>query len=184
MSADVLDGRMLDHEWFGRPLPANVEIAESAWLWSSYAFLHYRSRRPVGVRIGSDSGLYAGTMFDLDEHGEVRIGRYCTLVAPVFCTNGIVDIGDHVLMSSRVTVADWAVAVPGRSGRDTDAPSAQDGPLISVGSGAWIGTGAVLLAGAHVGADSIVGAGSVVDGPVPAGSVAAGHPYRVVRRPT
>lgn len=181
----------LAHDWWDRPIPDNVEIGDRSWLWSSYSFLHCRSRRPCAVRIGADSGLYAGTMFDLGPEGEVVIGSFCTLVSPVFSVAARVEIGDHVLISSRVVIADQAVARPYAEAQPplSDSPStrqepgaqASGGAVVRIGSGAWIGTGAVLLAGADIGPDAIVGAASVVDGPVPPGATAGGNPYRLLR---
>jgi acetyltransferase-like isoleucine patch superfamily enzyme len=44
----------------------------------------------------------------------------------------------------------------------------------------WIGARAVLLKGTQLGKGSIVGAGTVVDFEVPAYSIVAGNPARVV----
>lgn len=176
-------GTMLPHEWFGRAVPPNVELDPTCWIYSSYAFLHYRSRRRRAVRIGANTGVYANTMFDLGVEGEVRIGPYCTIVAPVFATNGLVLIEDHVLISSSVVIADDPHATPAaRAQGSTGVTEPTDRePVVTISSGAWIGTGCTLLAGAHIGRDAVVGAGTVVDGVVPAGAVVGGNPWRIVR---
>jgi acetyltransferase-like isoleucine patch superfamily enzyme len=51
---------------------------------------------------------------------------------------------------------------------------------VSVGERCFVGAGALLLPGVSVGPGSIVGAHSVVTKDVPAGSVVAGNPARVV----
>ena len=43
------------------------------------------------------------------------------------------------------------------------------------------GGGSIILPGVEIGPDSVIGAGSVVNRSVPAGVVAVGNPYRVVR---
>jgi acetyltransferase-like isoleucine patch superfamily enzyme len=53
---------------------------------------------------------------------------------------------------------------------------------VVVRRGAWIGANAVLLPGVEVGRNAVVGAGAVVTRDVPAHSVAAGNPARVIRR--
>tara|TARA_R110002049_G_scaffold1295_1_gene9751 strand:+ start:1077 stop:1727 length:651 start_codon:yes stop_codon:yes gene_type:complete len=50
-----------------------------------------------------------------------------------------------------------------------------------VGHDVWIGQGARILPGAHIGDGVIVGAGAVVAGRVPAYSIVAGNPARVIR---
>ena len=56
------------------------------------------------------------------------------------------------------------------------------GPDTVIGNDVWIGQGARILPGAQLGDEVIVGAGAVVGGAVPAYSVVAGNPSRIVRR--
>jgi acetyltransferase-like isoleucine patch superfamily enzyme len=52
---------------------------------------------------------------------------------------------------------------------------------VEVGSNVWIGYGACILRGVHVGDNSIVGTNAVVTKDVPANSVVAGIPARIIR---
>ncbi|MDE6634653.1 MAG: sugar O-acetyltransferase, partial [Bacteroidaceae bacterium] len=52
---------------------------------------------------------------------------------------------------------------------------------ITVGNNVWFGGNVVVLPGVTVGDNSVVGAGSVVTKDVPAFSVVAGNPARVIR---
>jgi maltose O-acetyltransferase len=45
----------------------------------------------------------------------------------------------------------------------------------------WIGGGAILLPGVTIGRNAVVGAGAVVSRNVPANTVVAGNPARVIR---
>ena len=173
--------RSLPHDWFPGVLPANVEIGEGSWLYSAFAFLHYASRRPTGLRIGRRTGVYIDTLFDIGPGGEVEVGDHCTLAGPIFSTRARVEIGDRVLISSRVLIADDAFAAPPAVVGPTD-PIEPPRTVISVGDDAWIGTGAVLLAGARIGTGAVVGAGTVVDFDIPDLAVVAGDPPRVVGR--
>jgi acetyltransferase-like isoleucine patch superfamily enzyme len=177
----MTESGLLSHDWFPKPLPDNVEIGAGSWLYSAFAFLHYRSLRPCGVRIGHDSGIYNGTFFDLGASGEVIIGDYCTLVGAIIATNRRVSIADYVFIAHEVTIADdFVTCPPADSGQPTRfAPEV----CVSIGRGAWIGARAVLLSGAHIGAGAIVGAGCVVSTDVPAGSVVAGNPARIIEKP-
>jgi acetyltransferase-like isoleucine patch superfamily enzyme len=168
--------RSLPHDWYEAGIPENVTIGERSWLYSAYAFLHYRSERPTGVRIGRDSGVYIGTLFDVGPDGEVEIGDFCTIAGPVISTNGRVEIGGYAFISFQVTIADGPHAVPPTS------RAAHDGgrPEIVIEENVWIGAKAVILPGAHLGEGSVVGAATVVDFEVPPYSIAAGSPARVV----
>lgn len=169
-------GRVLPHDWFPRPLPANVEIGARTWVHSAHAFLHCHSRRPWAVRIGEDSGVYKGTHFELGPEGEVEIGRCCTLVGAVIRTNGRVEIGDYTLVAHEVVLADTAFARPPDGSAE---PPTRRG--IEVGDNVWIGARAVLLGGARIREGAVVGAGAVVDGEVPRYATVVGNPGRIVR---
>ena len=164
---------VLEHDWYPVAVPANVEIGEGSWLYSSFAFLHYRSLRPTGLRIGRSSGIYIDTLFDLGPDAEVVIGDHCTLAGPIFCTSGRVTVGDRVLFSSRVLVADHHCAVPPPPGPLT---GLEPEVTVVIEDDVWVGTGATILAGARLGAGAIVGAASVVRGEVPPRAIVAGDP--------
>jgi acetyltransferase-like isoleucine patch superfamily enzyme len=173
---------MLPHDWFPRSIPPNVVIGERSWLYSAYAFLHYRSARPCGLRIGHDTGAYIETFFDVGPDGEVEIGNYCTLAGPIISTNGRVVIGDYAFISREVVIADRSAQFPEWPGSVETGrrPATALVPTITVGQDAWIGTRAVLLNGARLGDGAIVGAAAVVDFEVPPYGVVAGNPARLV----
>lgn len=166
----------LEHDWYPSTVPDNVAIGEGTWLYSSYAFLHYRSRRPCGLRLGRECGVYINTMFDLGPDAEVVIGDHSTLSGPIFATNGRIAVGSHVLISSRVLVADSFAARPPVTDESPDEQRA----AIVIDDLAWIGTRSTLLAGASVGEGAIVGAGTVVDFDVPPYAIVGGDPARVI----
>lgn len=175
------DPRGLDHDWFPAPLPPNVVIGDRSWLHSAYAFLHYRSERSCGLRVGHDTGIYIETFFDLGPCGEVEVGSYCTLAGPIISTNARVIIGDYVLISRESVIADSVVAEPAqhrRTGHGEESAPAQ--VSVSLGNNVWVGARAVLLAGARLGEGVIVGAGAVVDFQAPPYAIVAGNPARVV----
>ena len=171
---------VLAHDWYDAPLPAGVELGERSWVYSSYAFLHCRSELDPCVRVGADSGVYDGTMFELGPKGSVDIGRYASVVAAIIRAGGPVVIEDYALVSWNVYIGDLDTdaALPADEGGAWTDP---DTPLV-IGANAWVGAGAVLLRGASVGRDAIVGAGAVLRSAVPPGVVVAGNPARVVSR--
>jgi acetyltransferase-like isoleucine patch superfamily enzyme len=176
----------LAHDWWPEPLPPNVIIGERSWLYSSFAFLHYRSEQPCGLRVGHDSGLYSGTYLDLGPQGEVRIGDYCTIAGAIISSNGCVAIGDYTFVAFGVVVADSFAAVPPLGGgvipRGSGGypGSAGSQSAIVIGGNVWIGARATLLNGTRLGEGVIVGAASVVNFEVPDYAIVAGNPARVV----
>ena len=174
---------MLPHDWFPRPLPANIAIGERSWCYSSFSCLHNASRLPRGVQVGHDTGIYYTSFFDLGPEGEVEIGNYCTLVGAIISTNSRVVIDDYAFLAHEVVLADSFAAMPHPPGSiDVSRSDSPPRPAaIVVGRNSWIGARAVLLAGAIIGEGSIVGAAAVVDFEVPPRSMVAGNPARIVR---
>jgi maltose O-acetyltransferase len=110
----------------------------------------------------------------------VRIGANCGINHDVFILGRCgIDIGDDVVLSARVMLID-----AGLDPATFEVPAERkyiDGP-IRIGRGVWIGAGAIILPGVRIGERSIVGAGSVVTRDVPARSIVAGNPARLIRK--
>lgn len=169
----------LEHDWWPRPLPSNVELGPRSWLYSGYALQRCHSRQPCAVRIGHDTGVYEFTRFDLGPQGQVEIGAYGTIVSPVFSTNARVVIGDYAFVSNDVFLADSPFAVPPCERRESGEPGGAAADIV-MGDDVWIATKVVVLGGVRLGDGAIVGAGAVVDRDVPDYAVVAGNPARVV----
>lgn len=95
------------------------------------------------------------------------------------CRLGLVHVERDVLLAAGVHVPSG-----GRTHGidDLSIPIREQGGderCVRIGAGSWIGESAVIMA--DVAEDSVIGAGSVVTRPVPARSVAAGVPARVLR---
>jgi acetyltransferase-like isoleucine patch superfamily enzyme len=159
------------------PVPGNIEIGEGSQIWSAWAFAHYRSTRPCGLRMGRNSALWNMSMLDLGPAGELTIGDFSTLLDVTVATNGRVSVGDYSMVGHRVVLAGGPAPVPPEPGAEQPESAA-----IEIGSNCWVTAGSVILSGARIGDDAIVGAGAVIDGEVPAGATAIGNPYRIVRR--
>ena len=172
--------KYLPHDWFPEPLPPNVKIGPRSWLYSTFAFVHYRSHQPVGLLVGHDSGLYHGTFLDLGPKGEVTVGNYCSIVGAIISTNGRVEIGNYVFVAHEVVIADYFASIPIDTDRVWHYQSKKT--QIVIEHNVWIGARAVLLDGARIGKGAIVGAATVVDFEVPPFAVVVGNPGRVVRQ--
>ena len=123
-----------------------------------------------GTRIGSFVEIQKG----------VSVGRNCKVSSHTFICEGV-TIEDEVFIGHGVNFINdnypRATTSSGTLQSETDwkvVPSV-------VKRGASIGTGATILGGVNVGAGAIVGAGSVVTRDVPAGTIVAGNPARIIR---
>jgi acetyltransferase-like isoleucine patch superfamily enzyme len=171
----------LEHDWLPVDMPDNVDLGPNVYLHSSFAFRHYRSVRPCGVRIGEHTARYDATMFDLGPRGAVAIGCYGVINSTHFVADSRIVVGDFVYTSYEVYIADAPAPRPPVDERyEARNACGDDEPSIVIGDDCWIGLRSVVLAGARLGRGVIVGAGSVVADVVPDYCIVAGNPARVV----
>ena len=138
---------------------------------------------------GNDLWLEAVTRFAGQTlEPELRIGTNCNLSDSVHigCASKV-SIGSGFLCGSRVLIIDHAHGSYGdRAGSDPGVrPNLRPlstGGVVTIGDNVWVGDGVVILAGAVIGDGAVIGANSVVNGVVPASTVAAGAPLRLLRR--
>lgn len=94
-----------------------------------------------------------------------------------------VTIGDGTLIGSFVTIIDHNHGTPSlATGRDPETDALTSKGPITVGPRCWIGDKATILPGVTIGHDVVIGANSVVTTDVPALTVVAGTPARVIRK--
>lgn len=130
-----------------------------------------------GCEIGDETKI--GTFVEVQKNA--RIGKRCKISSHTFICEGV-TIEDEVFLGHNVTFINdlypRATAASGQLQTETDWECR---PTL-VKRGASIGSSATLLCGITVGENAIVGAGSVVTKDVPANSVVAGNPARVLRK--
>jgi acetyltransferase-like isoleucine patch superfamily enzyme len=93
-----------------------------------------------------------------------------------YCVIGHANVGDEVMMGSRVSVPS------GKRQHMDDAGQLTSGSrydTVTIGSGTWVGEGAIIMA--DVGSSCIVSAGAVVIREMPDRSIIGGNPARVIR---
>jgi len=105
-----------------------------------------------GVNIGFNSQIASGSSVRVGKDG--LLAAYCYLIG-----------GGHEWSDPSTPVQEQKAISHG----------------VTLGDNVWLGAGAKVLDGVVVGDDCIVGAGAVVAADLPAGSVAAGVPARVIR---
>jgi len=112
----------------------------------------------------------------------IILGDGVIFAGTVIVARKSVEIGDGTGVAANVVIADsdfHVVWPPER--RFAPAPIEEAEP-VKIGRRVWIGYGAIILKGVTIGDNAIIGAGSVVTRDVPANTLAAGSPARVIRR--
>jgi len=129
-----------------------------------------------GCSIGDESRI--GAFVEIQKNASV--GKRCKISSHSFICEGVA-IEDNVFIGHGVTFVNdtYPRATRPDGSPQTEADWKVERTLIR--KGASIGSGATILANVTVGENSIVGAGSVVTRDVPANTVVAGNPARVLR---
>jgi len=130
-----------------------------------------------GCEIGDETKI--GTFVEVQKNA--RIGKRCKISSHSFICEGV-TIEDEVFLGHNVTFINdlYPRATAANSQLQTEADWECRPTLVK--RGASIGSSATLLCGVTIGENAIVGAGSVVTKDVPANSVVAGNPARVLRK--
>jgi maltose O-acetyltransferase len=127
-----------------------------------------------------------------------QIGQDSIIEPPFYCAYGQnIYIGDHVYLNVLCTILDCNKVEIGHyvmigpnvqiytAAHMLQAESRIQGwevaKSVVIEDNVWIGGGAILLPGVRVSRNAVVGAGAVVTRDVPANTVVAGNPARVIR---
>ncbi len=127
--------------------------------WELVAFFQYGDLptsyfKKRGMKIGKNFNRQSGTRMD-----------------PSHCW--LISIGDDVTISNKVQILAHDDTIRIYTGYGRVAP-------VTIGNRVFIGANSTILMGSEIGDDVIIGAGSLVTGKIPAGSVAAGVPAKVI----
>lgn len=130
-----------------------------------------------GCEIGDEVKI--GTFVEIQKGA--RIGNRCKISSHTFICEGV-ELEDEVFVGHNVTFINdlYPRATNGNGGLKGD--DEWSCVPTRVKRGASIGSGATLLCGVTVGERALVGAGSVVTKDVPAFTVVAGNPARVIKK--
>jgi UDP-2-acetamido-3-amino-2,3-dideoxy-glucuronate N-acetyltransferase len=129
-----------------------------------------------GCEIGDDVKI--GTFVEIQKGA--KIGNRCKISSHTFICEGVV-IEDEVFVGHNVTFINDLL--PRATAGDGQLQTEADWKCVPtrVEKGASIGSGATLLCGITVGQRAVIGAGSVVTKNVPADTIVAGNPAKVIR---
>lgn len=129
-----------------------------------------------GCEIGDETKI--GAFVEIQKNAV--IGKRCKISSHTFVCEGVI-IEDNVFIGHGVTFINdsYPRATTAEGNLQTEADWRVERTVIK--KGASIGSGATILSNTSIGENAIVGAGSVVTKDVPANSIVAGNPARVLR---
>jgi acetyltransferase-like isoleucine patch superfamily enzyme len=129
-----------------------------------------------GCEIGDDTKI--GAFVEIQKNA--RVGQRCKISSHTFICEGVV-IEDGVFVGHGVTFINdsYPRATSAEGQLQTEKDWKVEPTLVK--KGASIGSGATILSNLTIGENAIVGAGSVVTKDVPASTIVAGNPARILR---
>ena len=140
----------------------HLTLGENVYL-SGRSCFYFMGRMPATPEIIIGNGTFVGNGCTFSSARRIRVGEKCLISAGV-----------------RVHDNDGHPLDPGRRSRNE--PITQDEATeVIIGNNVWIGAGAIILKGVTIGDDAVVGTTAVVTMDVPARTVVAGNPARVVK---
>lgn len=129
-----------------------------------------------GCSIGDNTKL--GAFVEIQKNATV--GKTCKISSHTFICEGV-TIEDNVFIGHNVTfINDKYPRATNNNGEIKTEEDWKVEPTL-VKKGASIGSGATILSNVTIGKNAIVGAGSVVTKDVPANTIVAGNPARIIR---
>ena len=131
--------------------------------------------------IGEHTLLEPGCWLTLGPEARITIGSECFLNrGTMLAASSLIEIGDHVMFANGCFVGDAA-----HRHDDPELPVTRQGfepgRPVKIGSNVWFGVNCAVTGGVEIGDRAVIGANSVVTRDVPAGTVAAGAPAKVIK---
>jgi len=129
-----------------------------------------------GCEIGDESKI--GAFVEIQKNA--KVGRRCKISSHTFICEGVI-IEDNVFVGHGVTFINdsYPRATTAEGRLQTEADWKVERTIVR--KGASIGSGSTILANTTIGENAIVGAGSVITKDVPANSIVAGNPAKLLR---
>jgi acetyltransferase-like isoleucine patch superfamily enzyme len=130
-----------------------------------------------GCSIGDHTRI--GTFVEIQKNAS--IGKYCKIQSHTFICEGV-TLEDNVFVGHSVTFINdkYPRATNPTGGLQTEADWKVEPTLVK--KAATIGSGSTILSNVTIGENAIVGAGSVVTKDVPANTIVAGNPAKILRK--
>jgi acetyltransferase-like isoleucine patch superfamily enzyme/coenzyme F420-reducing hydrogenase beta subunit len=186
---NLLSPKVKSFRMFGfRPLPyCRLDIHKTARLFIKGSFT-------VGVKQVASS--HKETRLLLEENAKMTVNGNYTVYADSYIriikngelvlNSGFVNEGVQITCASKISVGEGCAIARDVVIRDYDAhridlPGYEIARPIEIGKHVWIGNRAIILKGVKIGDGAIIAAGATVTKDIPARSIAAGVPAKVIK---
>jgi acetyltransferase-like isoleucine patch superfamily enzyme len=133
------------------------------------------------LTIGNATLFEPGCWIAMGPEARIAIGEGCFLNKnTMLAAEESIEIGDHVMFANHCFVGDADHRYDDPNTPITHQGFVPRGP-VRIGSNVWFGVGCVVTGGVEIGDRAVIGANSVVTRDIPAATIAAGAPAKVLR---
>jgi acetyltransferase-like isoleucine patch superfamily enzyme len=150
----------------------NVVLEQHCRLWAN--------GKEARIAVGENTTICPYALLKCNR-GKIVLGKGCSVNDySILYGYGGITIGDdvHIAAHTVIVASEHDYRLLGRENFSDDV----QGKGIVIEDHVWIGANVVILDGVRIGTGSVIGAGAVVSGDVPADSIAAGVPARVIKK--
>lgn len=177
-----------------------VELSKHAMFDSSFRVDLRNPRGGKKYLVVGDESVIGGTFVFETEEGYIQVGNRVHIGASTFISRSKIIVEDDVTIAWGCTIYDHNSHSIYWEKRKNDTKQEYNDLLnglnsienkdwshvktkeIKICKKAWIGFGVTILKGVTIGEGAVVGAGSVVTKDVPAFTIVAGNPARIIKR--
>ena len=145
---------------------SQIKLGKSLWLRSS------RSSNPL-------SPNHPIVLATRNATAKIEIGDHVGLTGTTIVAASGISIGDRTLVGANCTIVDTDFHPLNPIQRLTHPLDGHSSPIV-IKQDVFIGMNSIILKGVTIGRGAVIGAGSVVTQDIPAYSIAAGNPARIV----
>ncbi len=166
---------------------SRISIAKSAKLFLNQVLVIGEKQMPKShsetrLLLEPNSTLRVDGTFTIYANSFVRVNRGGELILK----GGFINEGVQIVCASKITIGENCAIAPDVIIRDYDVHTIEEAGYqnkkeIEIGNHVWIGTRAIILKGVKIGDGAIIAAGTVVTKDIPAYSIAAGVPAKVIK---
>ena len=178
----------MKHRWYERNHRLRRRLRINRHMADAGAFIRYPVEGEVlealdsgRLVIGENTLLEPGCWLTLGPEARIEIGKECFLNrGTMLAASSSIEIGDYVMFANGCFVGDAA-----HRHDDPEMPVTRQGfepgRPVRIGSNVWVGVNCAITGGVEIGDRAVIGANSVVTRDIPAGTVAAGAPAKVIK---